>query len=206
MTQCAKLVLTIALLTPLAAFGQKAEPYLSGAQRTKIQAMIDEGILVGGIIMFAGTFGGTSNKFPVSNGTTNTSWHICDGTGGTPNLADKFILGSGSLAVGAMGGTNTVTAAAHTNGTINLNASHIGGSVADYTGVTGRDQNWAVAAGWFVGVYDATRTLHDHSMNHGHTYTPPNDHTNAVFSMNLTHGAVTNLPPYYVLAFIQRIQ
>lgn len=38
------------------------------------------------------------------------NWHLCDGTNGTPDLRDKFIVGSGaSYAVGNTGGENTHT-------------------------------------------------------------------------------------------------
>lgn len=37
-----------------------------------------------------------------------SGWHLCDGTNGTPNLQDKFIVGAGSTyAVGATGGATT---------------------------------------------------------------------------------------------------
>jgi hypothetical protein len=35
-------------------------------------------------------------------------WHLCDGTVGTPDLRDRFIVGAGSAyAVGASGGSST---------------------------------------------------------------------------------------------------
>lgn len=38
-------------------------------------------------------------------GNIPAGWHICDGTAGTPDLRDKFIIGAGSTyAVGANGG------------------------------------------------------------------------------------------------------
>lgn len=39
-----------------------------------------------------------------------SGWQLCDGTNGTPNLRDKFVVGAGSsYAVGNTGGANTVT-------------------------------------------------------------------------------------------------
>jgi hypothetical protein len=36
-----------------------------------------------------------------------SGWHICDGNGGTPNLTDRFIMGTAGLqAVGAVGGSD----------------------------------------------------------------------------------------------------
>lgn len=57
----------------------------------------DQPIIYGMIIPFKG------NKIP-------TGWHICDGTNGTPDLRDRFIVGAGrSYGIGATGGANTVS-------------------------------------------------------------------------------------------------
>jgi microcystin-dependent protein len=36
-------------------------------------------------------------------------WALCDGTNGTPNLIDKFIMGGTTATVGQQGGSSTVT-------------------------------------------------------------------------------------------------
>jgi len=44
-------------------------------------------------------------------------WKLCDGTGGTPDLRDRFVIGAGSTyAVNATGGTTTHTHAFTGNG------------------------------------------------------------------------------------------
>lgn len=53
-------------------------------------------IPVGGIIMWSGAI--------VPEG-----WALCDGNNGTPNLIDRFIMGSGVGGVDKSGGSNTVT-------------------------------------------------------------------------------------------------
>jgi microcystin-dependent protein len=54
---------------------------------------------VGGIILWSGSIA----NIPAT-------WQLCDGTNGTPNLRDRFIVGAGSTyAVNATGGANTVT-------------------------------------------------------------------------------------------------
>jgi microcystin-dependent protein len=56
-----------------------------------------------------------------SIGSVPTGWYLCDGTNGTPDLRDRFIVGAGtSYAVGATGGSanHTLTTAempAHTH-------------------------------------------------------------------------------------------
>lgn len=57
-----------------------------------------------------------------SIGAIPSGWFLCDGTNGTPDLRDRFIVGAGSTyAVNATGGVNTVTLTqaetpAHTHG------------------------------------------------------------------------------------------
>lgn len=72
-----------------------------------------------------------------------TGWLLCDGTNGTPNLRNRFVVGAGSTyAVGATGGAATVTLAeanlpAHTH-SVSITS---GGHSADHshTGYTGID-------------------------------------------------------------------
>ena len=53
----------------------------------------------GGIIMWSGSIAGIP-----------TGWALCDGTNGTPNLQDRFVVGAGdSYAVVATGGADSVT-------------------------------------------------------------------------------------------------
>lgn len=45
---------------------------------------------------------GTANNIP-------TGWALCDGTNGTPDLRDKFVLGAGTHEISETGGSETVT-------------------------------------------------------------------------------------------------
>lgn len=61
-------------------------------------------------------------------------WALCDGTNGTPDLRDRFIVGAGSAyGVGDTGGSNTVTLTAaqmpeHSHDIISYRPSGSGGS------------------------------------------------------------------------------
>lgn len=94
----------------------------------------------GGIILWSGT-------------TIPQGWHICNGTGGTPDLRGRFIIGSNStLALNATGGASTVTitnatmpAHYHTynafgTGTLITIGSGTRGQVTANTGTTGSGQ------------------------------------------------------------------
>jgi hypothetical protein len=64
---------------------------------------------IGKIEMFYGTLDSTG-KHPLVGGVTKTNWQICDGTNGTPDLRDKFVVGAGNaFAKGATGGSSGVT-------------------------------------------------------------------------------------------------
>ena len=59
----------------------------------------------GMITPYYGTLDSTG-KYPLVSGTTYNNWQICDGTNGTPDLRDKFIIGAGGdKTLGATGGS-----------------------------------------------------------------------------------------------------
>lgn len=61
-----------------------------------------------GAIMCFGNLAGISNKHPIFNGQTvaDESWYLCDGTNGTPDLRDRFIMGGDSATL-TTGGANS---------------------------------------------------------------------------------------------------
>ena len=152
-------------------------------------------IPIGGIIMWSGT-----------DGNIPTNWALCNGSSGTPNLIDKFIVGRGSsYAAGATGGsadaivpthTHTATGGSHghpvrhstqTSGAVDADAS--GGYVLDNTGVQ------------------------DFAANNSTPSSTSGDQIGQSGSLSLTAanpvGAASttnaNLPPYYAIAYIMRI-
>ena len=125
-------------------------------------------IPIGGIIIWSG-----------STGSVPDGWALCNGSNGTPNLQDRFVVGAGSgYAVDATGGSANAVLIAHSHvhnndiveegnefsiGPGNRSAS----SKNDSTGITGVDAS---------GNASTTQT-----------------------------GTNKNLPPYYALAYIMRI-
>jgi microcystin-dependent protein len=74
-------------------------------------------IPIGGIIMWSGTIGNIPNR-----------WQLCNGTNGTPDLRDRFIVGAGNeYSPGNTGGVNSVAL------TVEEMPSH------NHTGTTGAD-------------------------------------------------------------------
>jgi hypothetical protein len=140
-------------------------------------------------------------------------WRLCDGTNGTPNLLDRFIMSVGADEdPGATGGSNTHTHTDHSytpSGTNSAPAftgtpatlAHAGGAVANNVITT------TVQSGAGASVAAA---------NHGHGFTQPDDHNYTpagsveapVFTGNaatLTHSTENNVPVYFKLAFIMKM-
>jgi len=47
----------------------------------------------GSVVMYSGL---VSGNYPIISGIVNTNWHVCNGNNSTPDLRNKFIVGSGS--------------------------------------------------------------------------------------------------------------
>lgn len=83
------------------ATGQKSFDVLNGKNATGGggSSGVSDSFPVGGIIIWSGT----ADDIP-------SGWHICDGTQGTPDLRDRFVLGAGTAyEVGSTGGAAKVT-------------------------------------------------------------------------------------------------
>jgi microcystin-dependent protein len=139
-------------------------------------------------------------------------WALCDGSNGTPDLRDRFIVGAGgSYSVGDTGGSNSVTLSvsempSHQHGTGTLRTDFIPG----HTHSLGKPSNALVARASFGRVVAA-----------GDDYQLPNfeldlvsdtggagDHRHDISGETSAAGggqAHENRPPYYALAYIMKL-
>jgi hypothetical protein len=135
-------------------------------------------LLLGAIVIWSGSIA----SIPAG-------WQLCNGTNGTPDLRNRFILGAGDVyAVNATGGqTDGIIVSHNHGGSLNTAGSHThtGGGSTGGSGTGG----WAryQISGTFSSSYNG-----DHSHT-GTTQTTGSSLTN------------TNLPPYFALAYIQQI-
>jgi hypothetical protein len=141
----------------------------------------------GGIILWSG-----------STGSVPSGWYLCDGTNGTPDLRNSFIVGAGNTyAVGATGGTADAIVVSHTHTATSTSvvtdpghhhmsqgnaAPNGGGAGAVYSSGSGNQPGYATTDAT-TGITVATTT------------------TNASAGVS---GTGQNLPPYYALAYIMK--
>lgn len=140
-----------------------------------------------GMIMM---WSGLANTIP-------TGWQLCDGTNGTPDLRNRFVIGAGTThEVGDKGGSKDAVAVSHTHtGSTNSAGSHrhLEGSIVFHgTGdsvFTGDARANGVS-------YEGRRWYTDTQGAHTHSVT--------VNSAGVS-GVDKNLPPYMALCYIMKL-
>ena len=171
----------------------------------------------GGIILWSGAVGAVP-----------AGWALCDGTNGTPNLLDKFVVGAGgAYAVAAAGGvventvslgahTHTVTVESHTLTTSQVPAhSHTGWKRGNFTRGDASDSG-LVAPGETgdLGSPPEVSADPDTALNSTATTSPitgaaggggGHAHAATAGSTTLATQALENRPPYYALAYIMKL-
>ena len=172
-------------------------------------------IPVGGIIMWSGNIVNLPSW-----------WQICDGTNGTPDLRNQFLVGAGdTYAVDATGGTITsswshthsvsgATGAdgAHTHTlTVSNESTHThrytsGNANTNRIVSSASGSSWASAANT-THYFDLVGVNHTHTNRNGAT-SDPGTHTHTVNSTSGSAGSASLdiRPSYYALAFIQRME
>jgi len=140
----------------------------------------DKGVPVGGIIMFSGTLTNLS-----------ANWALCDGSNGTPDLGDKFVLGAQNQGeISDTGGSADAIVVTHT-----------------HTGATDSDGEHTHTVAVGVGANIPGEYYENPVVTTGPTTTSSNGaHTHDI-TMDSTgsSGTNANLPPYYKLAYIMRV-
>lgn len=121
--------------------------------------------------------------------TIPSGWLLCNGTSGTPDLRDKFVIGAGSTyAVAATGGSKDAIVVSHTHTATVTDPGH--------THAYGNAQR--------VQVGTDNGTAYDGQT--GSAFNTQSNTTGISVSNSTTgsSGTNANLPPYYALAFIMK--
>ena len=115
---------------------------------------------------------------------------MCDGTNGTPDLRNSFIVGAGNTyAVGATGGTADAIVVSHTHTATVTDPGHSHG-IPRKNALSGSVESYVAGGGGTI-IADL----------------PTNTATTGISVSNATAGTSgtgQNLPPYYALAYIQK--
>jgi microcystin-dependent protein len=143
-------------------------------------------------------------------------WALCNGTGGTPDLRDRFLVGAGgSYAVGATGGSANASLVAHSHtvsasGTTSGSGGH-SHSVNDpghsHTNTTG-SQILSNGTAVFLSGYNNDGTTSAAAT--GISVNGVGDHTHSVSvsgstSADGSSATNANLPPFYALCYIMKV-
>lgn len=161
-------------------------------------------------------------------------WALCDGTKGTPDLRDRFIVGAGSnYAVGDTGGQNTVTLTTaqlppHSHGSGTLTASSAGdhshgsgtlttssagshnhlynGRAAMFSYTFGSGSDSAMIG--LSGTSESTSKSGEHTHSISGSTSTAGSHTHSISGSTSSTGsgqAHENRPPYFALAYIMKL-
>lgn len=184
-----------AYFTRYARFGNDGEYTVTWASLSRVNPLIEVQnaiVPVGGIIMWSGAI----DSIP-------TGWALCDGTGGTPNLSGRFIVGYQAdnpdyNAIGNQGGAASVALTTsqlpdhHHDGTVTV-PPHTHPMPASVPSARGPNSNQL-----------------SNSNNIGHTNISQTNQSQPIianFTTNNTGGgqAHENRPPFYTLAYIIKV-
>ena len=176
------------LISPVFTGVPTAPTASAGSSTTQIATtafVAQNAILSGMIVMWSGVVA----DIPVG-------YVLCDGTSGTPNLVDRFVMGAGTgRTPGDTGGSANATLVSHNHtGSTNTTGNH-SHTLPHYlvqavsgTGDIDRDneyQQWKALPGQITGT----------TGNHAHSFTTSTKGSSATNA---------NLPPYWALCFIMK--
>jgi hypothetical protein len=174
-------------LAPTAASGTNNTQIATTAFATTVAAAA---FPVGGIVLWSG-----------SVASIPSGWALCNGSNGTPDLRNRFVVGAGSTyAVDATGGSADAIVVSHTHTATSTSTSvvtdpghdhphGVGGAGSGFNNGTFWDQNT-------VSPFDTT------DATTGITVATTTTTTNASTGSS---GTNANLPPYYALAYIMKL-
>ena len=168
--------------TPLAPTASSGTSTTQIATTAFVATAIAAAIPSGGIIIWSG-----------SVASVPSGWYLCNGSNGTPDLRDRFVVGAGSTyAVAATGGSANAIVVSHTHtATTDTAAAHT--HAVPTNSVTGPGNN---GGGRFVNGDNAGSNVNTTSGGaHSHSVT---------VSTEGSSGTNANLPPYYALAYIMK--
>lgn len=182
--------------------------YTDGNCKYKVKKIATgSGVIPGTILAFSGNF--SSDGYPIdkTTGNADTTWHLCDGTNGTPDLRGRFILGaSDAHAVGSTGGEESTGLSMDNlpphsfSGTTSWDGDHKHNmSLPQRHGGDGENTNGAA--------YFSNGDTNKASGGNGVGWTSNAGGHHHTFTTNTLGAGVkhNNMPPYYTLSYIMKL-
>ncbi len=167
-----------------------SEKYTLKYTGNEMDGLLDNANSLSGIIVM---WSGAIDKIP-------TGWLLCDGTNGTPDLRNRFIVGAGTdYSVGNTGGSNNVTLTTSQIPSHKHNVSVKIEKAGEHTHYY--EQGSGSGSGYDVAYNESYRTQDVETSEAGeHT------HTATVTENSVGSGnSHENRPPYYALAYIMKV-
>lgn len=168
----------------------------------------DAGVLSGTVMAFSGTF---ENGYPINKrtGLADKKWYLCDGTNGTPDLRQRFILGGDGTDNGTTGGEASVTLTQQ-NIPKHSHTASCSTSGKHYHGAPWEKSDAApdVPFGWYSknNNHPGMRGVNSDKDNALVKTSTEGDHTHTISIGNTGGGQPhNNMPPHYVLAYIMKL-
>lgn len=203
----------IADLSPVAAnnfpAGSNAPSVLDDVQRAHaafIAQLRDAVMPVGSIIAYDGLASGIP-----------ANWKLCDGTSGTPDLRDKFLMGAGDTAAqGTTGGSKDAVVVSHTHSATSTfsgasmpahahGVSDPGHSHSYNTKAFTLPQEGSSTHCWYGDAPGQTSASVTGIGISGASAGTPSGSVSTSIAANGSPGSGANLPPYYALMYIRRM-
>lgn len=168
---------------------------------TEMDELLDSANSLSGIIVM---WSGAIDKIP-------TGWLLCDGTNGTPDLRNRFIVGAGTdYSVGNTGGANNVTLTTtqmpnHTHTVTGGSHTHKVYYDDEMRSVGDNHKHGSLVAKYETGLGSISgQEYYNYYVNTDTGVTDPGTHSHTVSNTG-SGNAHENRPPYYALAYIMKI-
>ena len=159
-----------------------------GDNTTTLQSILSSGIPTGGIMIWSGTL---ANK--------PAGWAICDGTSGTPNLTNLFVIGTNAVKTVVGGNTNNQVAITTENLPLHSHTGRTPGAGVEHAhGIPISDGG--------SGTNAITATDGQNNTNARIRSTGINNHLHSISTLSTGgSGSINIIPPYYALYYIMKL-
>ena len=166
---------------------------LQAATKQYVDAAVAGGVPAGAIVLWNG-----------SVGSIPSGWYLCNGSNGTPDLRDRFVVGAGSTySVNATGGSadSVVVSHSHSAGVSDPQHSHQTGVIPTGDEASGYGLS---KVGGFVNRVMVTADSGGFNSNSGKSTSNAGTGISVSISSTGSSGTNANLPPYYALCYIMK--